>query len=105
MDIEEIRRLLRAGRFAIRLHVTQHALQEGFYERGIVASIVDGRIIERYPSRDRVLICGKFLQDSFAMYLHTVCEFNPSNQIIIVTAYIPSTKEWETPPYRRKSRR
>lgn len=103
-DIEEIRRLVEAGQFGIRLHVAQHALQEGFSERDIVASILNGRIVERYPARNRVLICGKFPQDVFLMYLHTVCELDRTRQVVIVTAYIPSTKEWEDLPYRRKSR-
>lgn len=106
MDIETIRDIVRAKRYQIKLHTVQHALQEGFGEKEIVAAILTGNIIEQYPSRNRVLICGRAVFDAdMMMYLHIVCEQNYSDQIEIVTAYIPNRAEWDEPPIRRKVKR
>jgi len=105
MDIETIRQLIRSGRYQVKLHAVQHALQEGFDESDMLEAILNGRIIESYLERRRALICGQYtpLAD-ISMYLHVVCEQRYSDQVIIVTAYIPSAREWGTPPTRRRHR-
>jgi hypothetical protein len=67
----------------------QHALKEGFSEQEMVQAILSGRIIEEYPARQRVLICGQTkLEAESSIYLHVICEQNYSDQIEFVTAYI-----------------
>jgi len=60
VEIETIQQLMRAGRYQVELHAVQHALQEGFDETGIRDAILNGQIIEMYPERRRMLICGQF---------------------------------------------
>ena len=103
VNIETIRHLVSEGHYQVKLHAVQHALQEGFTEQDMVDAILAGQIIEIYPERKRVLICGKTaLMPELELYLHIVCEQNYSDQIEIVTAYIPNTREWGTPPVKRK---
>ena len=71
----------------------------------IFTAILSGRLLESYPERRRGLICGEVvLEADTTIYLHIVCQQDYPDQIAIVTAYIPSTREWETPPFRRKRR-
>ncbi len=106
MDIKIIRNIVRTKRYQVKLRAVQHALQEGFGEKEILAALLTGSIIETYPERGRVLVCGKAIFDTnMEMYLHVVCEQNWSDQIEIVTAYIPSRLDWGEPPIKRKSGR
>jgi len=106
LDIETIRRLVESKRYQIKLHAVQHALKEGFGEQEMVAAILSGRVIEKYPERQRVLICGQIiLEVDISIYLHIVCEQNYSDQVEFVTAYIPDERDWEKPPLRRKRKR
>lgn len=105
VDIDTIRQLVRAKRYQVKLHAVQHALQEGFGEREMVAAILTGDIIESYSERKRVLICGKAVFDpGLEMYLHVVCEQSYPDQVEFVTAYVPSKREWATPPVKRKGK-
>ncbi|MCE7990040.1 MAG: DUF4258 domain-containing protein [Caldilinea sp. CFX5] len=106
MNIDTIRQLIRARRYQIKLHAVQHALQEGFGEKEMIAAILTGLIVETYPERNRVLICGKAMFDvGMELYLHVVCEQNYPDQVELITAYIPSKHEWGTPPLKRKKNR
>jgi len=96
---------MRAGRYQVKLHTVQHALQEGFDETGIRDAILSGQIIESYPERRCVLICGQFAPlPAMSMYLHVICEQTYPDQIAIITAYIPNRREWGTPPIKRRSK-
>jgi hypothetical protein len=106
VDIDTIRQLVRARRYQVKLHAVQHALQEGFGEREMVAAILTGDLIETYPERNRVLICGKAMfAPGLEMYLHVVCEQNYPDQVEFVTAYVPNRREWTTPPVKRKDKK
>lgn len=106
MDIETIQQLIRADRYQVKLHALQHALQEGFDEADIKDAVLSGQTIEIYPERRRLLICGEFTPlPEMSMYLHVICEQTYPDQVTIVTAYIPSTRDWGTPPTKRKNRR
>lgn len=105
MNIVTIRQLIQTRRYHIKIHAIQHALQEGFGEKQIIDAILVGVIIETYPDRNRALVCGKVqFEDEVETYLHVVCEQNYSDQIELVTAYIPDRREWGTPPVRRRQK-
>lgn len=107
MDILVFKQLIRTGRYQVKLHAVQHALQEGFNESDIREAILNGQVIETYPERSRALICGQFTPfPEISMYLHIICEQRVPEQMAIITAYIPNDREWGTPPTkRRKGRR
>jgi hypothetical protein len=103
LELEAIQRLVEAKKYQIKLHAVQHGLKEGFGEKQIVEAILSGQIIEQYPERRRVLICGRAsLEPRTWVYLHIVCEQNYPDQIELVTAYIPDELEWEKPPLKRR---
>lgn len=105
MDIEIICQLVRTKRYQVKLHAVQHALKESFGEQEMVESILSGQIIEEYPERHRVLICGQTALEGISIYLHVVCEQNYPDQIELITAYIPDEREWKKPPFTRRRKR
>lgn len=106
MDIERIRALVRDGAYLVKQDAILHAIKEGFNRDDMVAAILSGQIIEEYPERERVLICGPTsLSLATVIYLHVVCEYSGPNYVQFVSAYIPDELLWEWPPFRRKRRR
>jgi len=106
VDIEIIRERVRAGRYFVRSHAVQHALKEGFERRHMVEAVLQGTIIEEYPDDQRVLVCGQTtLVESVVVYLHVVCEYVDPMYIDFVTAYIPDSQQWASPPFRRRDRK
>ena len=59
VDIETIRKRVRAGDFLVKSHAIQHAIKEGFDRRHMVEAIINGTLIEKYPDDQRALICGQ----------------------------------------------
>lgn len=94
MDIFEIKNLVQNGQYHVRLYALQHALKEGFSERDMVQAVTSGKIVETYPERMRVLICGRTtIDDIVELYLRVVCEYRYDDVIDLVTAYIPNKLE------------
>ena len=72
----------------------------------MIDAILSGRVIEEYPDRKRILICGQTtLERDIYIYLHVVCEQNYPDQVEFVAAYIPDDREWENPPFKRRQKR
>lgn len=103
MTLQKIRRLIELGKYSIRPHTIQHGLKEGFMMDHVIEAIMNGKEIEQYPDRSRVLIYGRpLLTGRVRLDLHVVCDYSDPTEIDIVTAYIPDPEEWETPFQRRK---
>jgi Domain of unknown function (DUF4258) len=103
MEFEELKKRIEDEEYLIKSHAIGHALKEGFDRRNIVEAICNGKIIEKYESEQRVLICGATkLAGKTAIYLHIVCEYSDNIYIEIVTAYIPDEEFWEKPPFKRR---
>jgi hypothetical protein len=106
MDIDRIRALVQDRAYLVKQDAILHAIKEGFNRDDMVAAILSGQIIEEYPERERVLICGPTsLSLATVIYLHVVCEYSDPNYVQFVSAYIPDELSWEWPPFRRKRRR
>jgi len=102
-DIEDIRNRVRAGHYLVKRDAILHAIKESFNRRDMVEAILTGRIIEHYPDRQRVLVCGETsLSVTTMIYLHIVCEMRDPIYVEFVTAYIPDETIWENPPFRRR---
>jgi hypothetical protein len=93
-DLLERRRKLRVSRHALR-----EVYKEGLHGRDILYVVFKGQVIERYPSRDRVLIQGPIARSD--LLLHVVCDYNDAREIVAVTAYIPNRSEWAADAVRR----
>ncbi len=103
MDIEIIRKRVKAGNYLVKSHAIQHALKEGFEPKHKVEAILNGKIIEAYPDDQRVLICGRMtLLKNLTTYLHVVCEYADPVYLELITAYVPDEIQWENPPFRRR---
>jgi len=103
IGIELLRDLFARGRFTISSHGIPHRLKEGFSVWDIAEAVKAGRIIERYPERQRCLVWGTVrVEDGSVLDLHVVCHISNGEWVNVVTAYIPDPSEWESPPLRRR---
>lgn len=102
MEIDAIRACIRNGSF----FVTDHALTEGFKDGISVADMLHviktGKIIERYPGRQRCLVYGHSLD---AIPVHVVVEFSARRSVDIVTTYVPQRNQWIRNQVRKKRKR
>ena len=59
-----IKKLVKEGRYRIKIHAVRHMIEEGFSEKNIIDAILgESRIIEMYDEDKRCLILGRFLWD------------------------------------------
>jgi hypothetical protein len=102
MEIDAIRAFIQKGSF----FVTDHALTEGFKDGISVADMLrvikTGKIIERYPDRQRCLLYG---HNAAAIPVHVVVDFSAGRSVDIVTTYVPQRNEWIKSQVRKKRKR
>lgn len=106
MKLKEIQHLVQLGKFRIKRHSLPHRLKEGFSAADMVQAVMNGKVIEEYPERNRCLVCDRaLLTKGTKIWLHVVCDYSDPEWIEFVTGYIPLPEEWETPPVKRKKKR
>ena len=104
-----IQECIRQGKAVVGTHVMPKHGGEGFTVRQGIESILAGEIIEVYPDRDRVLICGqasgvKIDKRFVGNYIHSSVriEWNmQAQQVVVVTMYRPDGNNWKN-QYTRK---
>jgi hypothetical protein len=101
ISIESIRRFIENEKYEYYSHAITEAKKDGIEPEDIIYVLLIGKIIERYPERDRVLVYGEM---SNKLPLHVVCDYSDDDLIYIPTVYIPSREEW-THNYQRRKRR
>lgn len=88
--LEDLRPLVRDGRYRIGRHASRHAVTEGFTERDIVATVLHGRELVRYLEDERLLVLGWLpVSAEVRLPLHVVLEFSRPRFVDVVTAFIP----------------
>lgn len=88
--LDELRPLVRAGRYRIGRHANRHATSEGFTEHDIVATVLHGRELVRYLEDERLLVLGWLpVSSEVRLPLHVVLEFSRPRFVDVVTAFIP----------------
>ena len=88
--LEDLRPLVRDGRYRLGRHAHRHATTEGFTERDIVATILHGRELARYLEDERLLVLGWLpVSRQVKLPLHVVLEFSRPRVVDVVTAFIP----------------
>ena len=103
VDIAEIWRRVRASAYLVKRDAILHAVKEGFNRQDMVDAVLSGQVIESYPGRQRVLVCGPTtLATETVIYLHVVCQYSDPFYVEFVTAYVPDETIWEHPPLRRR---
>lgn len=106
LKIQTIQKRIRAGNYVAKPHAVQHALKEGFKRIHILDAILNGKIIEKYPDEERVLISGMTtIQEGTLVYLHVVCEHAHPVLVEFITAYIPDELQWEPPTFENRRRK
>jgi hypothetical protein len=79
---------------------------EGFKDGSTVAdmmrAVMTGRIIERYPKRQRCLMSGRTAD---GLPVHVVVEFPSEQGVDFVTTYIPQRDQWINGQVRKRRKR
>ncbi len=91
ITIDRIRNVIKNEKYEYYTHAITEAKKDGVEPEDIVYVLLTGKIIERYPERERVLVCGEMTS---GLPLHVVCNYSDPEIIYIVTVYIPSDAEW-----------
>lgn len=99
ITIEKIRNFIQNEKYEYYTHAITEAKKDGVEPEDIIYVLLTGKIIGKYPERQRVLVCGKTLN---GLPLHVVCNYSDSDMIYIVTVYIPSDDEWISSYQQRK---
>jgi hypothetical protein len=89
-DTEDL--LERRSELRVSMHALREAYKEGLRGRDIVYAIFKGRVIERYPERNRVLLLGPGPKSGPP--LHVVCDYTDTDEIVAVTVYVPNRLQW-----------
>lgn len=103
MDIEDIRRKVTEGRYAISFTHTEKLRLRRIKAVDIEQAVKSGNIIEDYPNDPRgasCLILGRVGNRP----LHILFAQLEAQEILVVTAYEPDPEEWENDWQTRKAR-
>lgn len=94
MDIKDIKKRVQQGKFKLSFTHTEKLRERKIALRELERAIAVGEIIEDYPADPRgpsCLILGHTEEDR---PLHVVCGIM-GEELLIITAYEPDTREWE----------
>lgn len=103
MNLKRVRHLLAQGKVELRFadHAVIEARKDGLVEEDLENAVTKGQPLEDYGSRALLL---SFTEED-RLPCHVVLEYAPGTQeVVIVTAYIPDAKEWE-PDWKRRRRK
>ena len=93
IDIAEIKLLCNKGMLRWTNHVLVRLIQRSISTDDIVYSLLNGEIIEQYPTDypyPSCLVLGAALNNDF---IHVVCGFG-KGELWLITAYYPNSDEW-----------
>jgi hypothetical protein len=100
MVIEEIVDFCHKGAVRWTQHMMQRLIQRNIRTDDIVEALVNGKIIEQYPTDYPFPSC-LVLGTSKAGKLHIVCGSN-GTELWLITAYFPNPDEWSDDLQHRK---
>lgn len=95
LNIDELRKICIPENIELTMHAAKRLEQRGISINDVICCIMNGEIIEQYPTDypySSCLILGITVNDKF---LHTVIGSNLS-QLWIVTAYYPDINKWSS---------
>ncbi len=88
--LDDLRPLIKDGKYRIASHAVRHAFAEGFTEKDIVGCILYGKELLRYIEDERILVLGYIVvSPKVKIPLHVVLEHKLPRHVEIVTAFIP----------------
>ncbi len=92
---EQIKEKLKKGEYAISDHAIIEGRKDGIDPKTIEKlenAALHGKIIEEYPERKRLLIYSEIEED--ALPVHIVIDYAELEEPVIVTSYVPDSKNW-----------
>ncbi len=95
IDINSIQAKVRNGRYIVSFTHTEKVRLRKIEAKEIEEAIFEGAIIEPYPDDPRGPSCLILGFTSHGRPLHVVCGKIEEEEILIITAYEPDSKEWE----------
>lgn len=106
MNVDEIQRLVRQGKYEFSIHAQQERLDEDLDVTEIEEALVQGEILEEYPADPRGESC-LILGYAGIKPIHTVLGWaskSPAERILrVITVYIPQRPKWQDPRTRREN--
>ncbi len=103
VKIELLRKKFLEGEYAISDHAIIEARKDGIEPdtiKKLEKVATDGKVIEEYPVRERVLIYAE--SEDEELPIHIVVDYSFPEEPVIVTAYIPDSKHWIKYQIRKK---
>jgi hypothetical protein len=89
--LEQLRPLVREGRYRIGSHAAKHSVCEGFSEQDMVEVMLRGNELLHYLEDKRLLVLGYIeLSASVKIPLHVVMEYGKPRWVDVITAFIPA---------------
>ncbi|MEK6803676.1 MAG: DUF4258 domain-containing protein [Nitrospirota bacterium] len=98
MTIDEIRRLIREGRYEVSIHVQQERLEDDLDIDEIEVALLQGELIEEYPNDPRgpsCLVGGLAGAKPIHVVLGWATRKPKAERILrLITVYIPRPPKW-----------
>ena len=94
LNIEELRKICSIENLQITLHAAKRLEQRGITTKDILACILNGKIIEQYPTDYPFPSCLILGISARNQYLHVVVGSNLET-LWIITAYYPDLEKWK----------
>lgn len=91
------------GEYAVSDHAIMEARKDGIEPKTIEKLeyvAINGKIIEEYPDRKRISMYSEIKEDSIPV--HIVIDYSEIEEPVIVTCYVPDSKQWIKCQIRKK---
>jgi hypothetical protein len=102
-DIEFIREKFQKGEYAVSDHAIIEARKDGIEPdtvKKLEWTAINGKVIEEYPERDRILIYAELEKDKLPV--HVIIDYSFKEEPVIVTSYVPDSRYWLKSQIRKK---
>ena len=101
--VEKIKEKFKKGEYAVSDHAIVEGRKDGIDPKTVEKLervAINGKIIEEYPERKRVLLFSEIEEDG--MPVHIVVDYSEPEEPVIVTSYIPDSRYWIKYQIRKK---
>jgi hypothetical protein len=95
VDIEFIKEKFKKGEYAVSAHAIIEARKDGIEPdsvRKLEWVAINGKIVEEYPDRERILLYATLEEDELPV--HVVIDYSLKEEPVIVTGYVPDSRYW-----------
>jgi hypothetical protein len=93
MTIEDIALLCKAQSVRWTSHILERMFRRGIYMDDVISALINGEIIEQYPTDYPFPSCLVLGHTKSGKVLHIVCGSNGA-ELWLITAYTPSPADW-----------